>query len=107
MKHGLAVALKPEVPGLDNARMDGPHRNFMDLLSFQLKNSVTDGRISRPAATPGIPAIAVRAMKANRLQPGMASGGCPIARQSPAQTSGPGDNRASATVSAPISVTHQ
>ena len=34
MKHVFAVTLKPEMPGLDDARMDRPNRHFMDLFAF-------------------------------------------------------------------------
>src|SRR5437016_10979160 len=57
MQHLLTVTLKTEMTGLDNARVDRPDCNFVNLFARDLKKI----RHARQC----------RRVKANRLQPGM------------------------------------
>ena len=75
VKDLLAMALEAEVPRFDDAGVNGTDRDLVDFLSFNPeKIRDTDHRsfVRRPA--PRVMAGAVRAMKANRLEPRVPQG---------------------------------
>src|SRR5581483_4907757 len=67
MEHALAMTLKPEVSGLNDARMHGADRDLVNFLAaHREKVRYTGRRRLRGRAVP------IGSMKTNRLQPGMA-----------------------------------
>ena len=79
VKDLLAVALEAEMPRLDDAGVDRTDRDLVDLLALDPEEvgDADDRSFARPPA-PGVVAGAVRAMKANRLEPGMPFGTDPV-----------------------------
>ena len=72
VKDLLAVALEPEVPGLDHAGVDRADRDLVDLVPFdpeEISHSGRDPGVRRPA--PRVVALAIRMMEPHRLQPRM------------------------------------
>ena len=75
----LAVALEAEMPRLDDAGVNRADRDLVDLLAFDPeKVGDADDRGLARLPAPRVVAGAVRAMKANRLEPGMAFGTDPV-----------------------------
>src|SRR5262245_56098846 len=72
MEDGLAVALKPEVAGLDDASVNGSDRDFMDLFARDCEER-RDRRNYRLASvpTPGIAPGPPRLVIPERLPPGV------------------------------------
>ena len=79
VKDLLAVALEAEVPRLDHAGMNGTDGDLVDLLPFDPEKirDPDDRSLALPSA-PRVVAGAIRAMKANRLEPGMPFGTDPV-----------------------------
>ena len=68
----LAVALEPEVPGLDHAGVDRADRDLVHLVSLdpeEVRHARRDRGVRRPA--PGVVARTIRVVVTHRLQPGM------------------------------------
>ncbi len=75
MKDLLAMALEAEVPRLDHARVNRTNRDLVDLFAFDPeKVRDADNRSFARRPVPRVMAGAIRAMKANRLEPGMPFG---------------------------------
>src|SRR5262249_17049243 len=73
VEHLFAVALKPEVPRLDDPRMDGADGHLVDLFSLhtvEVRNA--DHRRLVRLPTPRIVAWPIRSMEPDRLEPGVA-----------------------------------
>src|ERR1017187_3830511 len=72
VKDLLAMTLEPEMPGLDHAGVDRAYRDLVDLGPLdpeEIKHPGRDLRVHRSA--PGVVALAVRMMEADRLRPRM------------------------------------
>ena len=72
VKDLLAVALEPEMPGLDDAGVDRADRDFVDLVPFDSEEISHPGRnpgVGRSA--PRVVAAAIRMVEPHRLQPWM------------------------------------
>src|SRR5882672_3919769 len=72
VEHLFAMALESEMAGLDDSRMDGTHRHFVDFLSF---DAVEVGDADdRPVGCRPVPCIAAgnpRGVEAHGLEPGV------------------------------------
>ena len=73
MKNVFAVTLEAEMPGLDDAGVNRPHRDFVNLVTFDSKEiGDTDLRVFIAIAAPRVMAGAIGIVKANRLEPRVA-----------------------------------
>ena len=79
VKDLLAMALEAEVPRFDDAGVNGTDRDLVDLLAFDAeKIRDADDRSFVRLPAPRVVAGAIRAMEANRLEPGMPLGTDPV-----------------------------
>ena len=79
VKDLLAMALEAEMPRFDHAGVNRTDRDLVDLFAFNPeKVRDADHRSLARSPAPRVVAGAVRAMKANRLEPGMAFGTEPV-----------------------------
>ncbi len=75
VKDLLAMALEAEMPRLDHARVNRTNRDLVDLFPFNPeKVHDPNNRIFARRPVPRVMAGSIRAMKPNRLEPGMPFG---------------------------------